>query len=156
MEVSWQYATAADGRVVAHSATAQAPWPIQTAMIYEQVGALWRNGRWDVTIPHDTVPCFLGDRLLAQLVLGNRFGTVNFTQWQYQVPAPGPSCGYADSATHDQRTGLPTGAIGVALYHAGVLLAVNSYAHTWLPDLPQADAHERALAAPLEPVGTPP
>ena len=41
--------------------------------------------------------------------------------------------------------------MALLLYRAGVLLTVNDQARTWYPMLPEASAHERALAQAVVP-----
>jgi hypothetical protein len=153
VHLSWQYAATADGHLVAHSAPATWTWPAPGTQVSELLGVQWRDGYWDATVPDDVVPCEIGERLLIQYLTGAAAADRDVF---HEYPAPGPSCLLTFSATQDSQTELPTGAVGTALYRDGVFLALNHNAHAWMPDLPQADAHEQALAAPLEPAGTPP
>jgi len=74
-------------------------------------------------------------------------------QWPYKASTPELGCLLVGSETSetDPNTGKPSGPVALVLYRAGVLLAVNDLARKWYPMLPQASAHERALASAVAP-----
>jgi len=65
-------------------------------------------------------------------------------QWLASAAPPERGCLFGDGRVSERGTLLDP--VALVLYRYGALLAVNDAAHRVVPQLPMANAHDRALA----------
>jgi hypothetical protein len=151
VKLTWRYTTTDGGTILADGSAGEGdassqPIPLQ---------ARWSAGDWQIDLPTagagqaDPITCPTGAFYRTGLTLPD-----SAFVWTIGATLPEQGCLFAGSVI-DRTTGRPSGPLGLVLYRAGVLLAVNGQAHTWFPTLPLASAHERALANAVAPTTIP-
>jgi hypothetical protein len=160
VELSWRYARV-DGRVVLDEAPS-AVLPAGSSVPVYVLASSPVAGRWQIDIPPsagrldggqaDPVLCLTADDYRRFVEVTSDQGAIGDgqVQWPYEASTAELGCLLAGGET-DLNTGKPSGSMALLLYRAGVLLAVNDQARKWYPTLPQASAHERALAQAVAP-----
>jgi hypothetical protein len=134
--VSWRY-TFADG---ATATSLGVPQAVASSDILVALQVMWK-GQWQVTLAtRGEALCGFAFSAVSA-VGGSASGIVG-------QPTSGMATGgqnLADGCFIDLSSG-PEGGGTYLLYRFGLLLAVNAPARQWFPTLPQANAHEQALA----------
>jgi hypothetical protein len=117
----------------------------------------WQDGTWQAPAPivekgqTDPVICPTAQQSFERFLDTAAPGNVDTNlQMRFAASTADLGCLLAGSAT-DPSTGNPTGPIAWILYRAGALVAANAEAHRAFQTLPQASAHERALAQAVAP-----
>jgi hypothetical protein len=149
--MTWRY-TAAGGQLILADGPASPPGASPTSVI--PVQTRWTNGRWDTP---SVVPGPLGaDPMICRIAtqaletVQTLSGTSGY-EWSTIRSTAELGCmlaGRDDTQTSDR----PSSSLALALYRAGVLIAVNDQAKQVLPVWPSASAHERALALAVAPL----
>ncbi len=157
LQPHWRYTTTASGHVVAENAPSTPPGgPSDEATLFAPVHVRW-EGTWQVTVPWEATgppASTLCTALLMQLYdrLAARPGFAS-ANWRETVEATLPGISCVLSLRRYTEQGLPAAAPARFLLRLGLLLALDAQAHSLAPDLPQANAHEQALAPPAAPAG---
>jgi hypothetical protein len=150
--LTWRYIPPDGGTNLADGPAGEGDATSQTIPLQ----ARWAAGDWQIDLPtasagqSDPIICPTGAFYRTELTLPDAA-----FDWTSGVSLPELGCLFAGSVV-DRTTGNPSGPMALALYRAGVLLAVNDQAHRWFPTLPVASAHERTLAASVTPTTFPP
>ncbi len=167
VHVGWEFVTL-DGRILARDVPDNSLWDYATGQVNDESLMLlritWDSLGWHVTIPSDASvqnagflnPICGAAQEEVQLLQppADASGTPVYPQWQF-VSGPLPAAGCLAVGTPQLNaftTPTPTHSpplVAYCLHRFGVLLAANSAAHRFWPDLPVADAYEQGLSHQL-------
>jgi hypothetical protein len=163
VQLRWRY-TRADGQTLLDEGPS-ALLPAVRSVLVHVLASSPAAGRWRIEVQQwpllpdgqqtDPVLCLTADAYRQFVEVTSDQGMIGDgrVQWPYEASTPELGCLLAGSETNetDPNAGKPSGPMALLLYRAGALLTVNDQARKWYPMLPQANAHERALANAVAP-----